>query len=143
MGTWVHNALEPVYEWLNALPGIGQEIGPPDSSDALTIHANRDYYQYTTSFNGTSGTGSGLLSARPATCTAGPGGTFGAGPPEFGGSPGVAYWATDNNTLYVCTATNTWTAYYTPYTYPHPLVTGGTQASGNPNPPTNLQVKVQ
>jgi hypothetical protein len=25
--------------------------------------------------------------------------------------------------LYKCTATNTWTSYYTPYTYPHPLVT--------------------
>jgi hypothetical protein len=25
--------------------------------------------------------------------------------------------------LYKCTATDTWTLYYTPYTYPHPLVT--------------------
>jgi hypothetical protein len=49
------------------------------------------------------------------------------------------YWATDQSTtdltgmvgknpatpisgtLYKCTATNTWTLYYTPYTYPHPL----------------------
>lgn len=63
---------------------------------------------------------------------------------------GVAYWVTSNanscttlsgltgastdvtggsrspstkitGTLYKCTATNTWTPYYTPYTYPHPL----------------------
>jgi hypothetical protein len=53
---------------------------------------------------------------------------------------GDAYWATDQNTatvsadnigvspvapiagkLYVCLATNVWTQYYTPYTYPHPL----------------------
>ena len=27
-------------------------------------------------------------------------------------------------TLYKCTSTNTWTAYYTPYTYPHPLISG-------------------
>jgi len=26
-----------------------------------------------------------------------------------------------SGTLYKCTATNTWTAYYTPYAYPHPL----------------------
>jgi hypothetical protein len=25
--------------------------------------------------------------------------------------------------LYKCTAPNTWTLYYTPYTYPHPLQT--------------------
>jgi len=28
-----------------------------------------------------------------------------------------------NGTLYKCTSTNTWTSYYTPYTYPHPLIT--------------------
>ena len=27
--------------------------------------------------------------------------------------------------LFKCTATNTWTIYYTPYTYPHPLDSGG------------------
>jgi hypothetical protein len=26
--------------------------------------------------------------------------------------------------LYVATATDTWTLYYTPYTYPHPLAGG-------------------
>lgn len=32
-----------------------------------------------------------------------------------------AFWNTNTNTLYQCTATNTWKLYYTPYTYPHPL----------------------
>src|SRR5947208_1918072 len=45
-------------------------------------------------------------------------------------SPGVGYWATDTNTLYVCTAPNTWSAYYTPYVYPHPLVS----AAATPTP---------
>jgi hypothetical protein len=39
-----------------------------------------------------------------------------------GNTPGVGYWASDINTLYVCNPTNTWTVYYTPFTYPHPLV---------------------
>ena len=93
--------------------------------------ANRDYYPSasgaqtspTSPFNGSSGTGWGTLANRPTTCT-----------------PGVAYFATDQGSwntstsnpygvqqngadgvLYKCTAPNTWTLYYTPYTYPHPL----------------------
>lgn len=71
-----------------------------------------------------SGVGCGTLAAMQAieTCTT-----------------GVGYWATDQScydltgmvganpttpisgTLYKCTSTDTWEAYYTPYTYPHPL----------------------
>lgn len=86
------------------------------SGDAslFQIINNRDFFYEASAFNGTSGTGTGTLASRPATCTT-----------------GVAYWATDQGSwnlsgsggqgvLYVCTATNTWTLYYTPYTYPHP-----------------------
>ena len=90
----------------------------------------------------TVGTGHGTLANRPTTCTT-----------------GVGYWATDqgnwnasgvagprgysNGQLYVCTATNTWTLSYTPYTYPHPLITGGTtETGGTPNPPTGVTVVV-
>ncbi len=73
-------------------------------------------------FTGATGVGCGTLAAMPTTCTT-----------------GVGYWATNQScsdltgmvganpatpisgTLYKCTATDTWTAYYTPYTYPHPL----------------------
>jgi len=83
---------------------------------------DRDYFVGTDSFNGTTGVGYGPLSARPTPQKA-----------------GVGYWATDqkiadlknmvgNNpatpisgTLYKCTAPGVWTAYFTPYTYPHPL----------------------
>jgi PKD repeat protein len=75
-------------------------------SIGIVPQANRDFWNETASFDGTVGVGVGPIASRPATCT-----------------KGVGYWATDTNTLYRATATNVWTAYYTPYTYPHPLRT--------------------
>jgi hypothetical protein len=121
--------LDPAYVWDNAytLPYASVNLIVVDTS---MYQDNRDYYQQfgafaePGSFNGSTGVGQGLLSARPSTCTAGPGGN----------TPGVGYWATDQNTLYVCNPTNTWTTYYTPYTYPNPLTQQAT-----PAPPTNVQ----
>jgi hypothetical protein len=90
--------------------------------EEFTITENVHVWQDASPFTGATGVGCGTLAARPATCTV-----------------GVGYWATDQScsdltgmvganpttpisgTLYRCTAPNTWTAYYTPYTYPHPL----------------------
>lgn len=122
----------PLYSWNNC---IGTSLGCTSASQtavsvvgggttdhtAYQIKENRDYYQMVASFDGTAGVGEGTLAARPATCTA-----------------AVTYWDTDNNVLYQCSTTNSWSTYYTPFTYPHPLV-----GSLVVNPPTKLSATVK
>ncbi len=122
-GQWLRQALSPIYVWGNAFTTASSHSGTLINNIAAAplVTDNKDYYQQfgtgaePGSFDGTAGIGQGLLSARSSTCAAGPGGN----------TPGVGYWATDTNVLYVCNPTDTWTAYYAPYTYPHPLASGG------------------
>lgn len=123
----VHESISPVYEFMDTLQSGVTWNSAVGSASAREI-ANRDFFSESTNqpaqtspsspFDGTSGNGHGTLANRPITC-----------------SQGVGYWATDQGTwnqsgsggqgqLSVCTATNTWSPYYTPYTYPHPLTTG-------------------
>lgn len=118
---WTHELLYPFYAWMN-----GTASSTFFSNIASSATVNRDYFGDNPAFNGTTGTGYGLLSSLPPTCTAGPGGSFAT---SATGSYGVAYFATDANSgngeLYACTSTNTWTPIYQPYVYPHPLDTSG------------------
>jgi hypothetical protein len=121
VGRTVGQALYPAYIWNND-HSINSDSNSPCVGGMIVL--NRDYY---TPSSGTS---------LPATCIV-----------------NQAYWKTDeggnwNTTngsandgkLYKCTATNTWTAYYTPYTYPHPLTTTLPQVK-QPNPPLIFNVQ--
>jgi hypothetical protein len=150
---WPHQMREPWYVWNEQMTNA-MNTYTNVATNGVQMMPNRDFYintlgqtaqtNGTTPFNGTSGIGWGTRANRPTTCTAGPGGTYDQSPT---GSYGVGYFGTDTNTLYVCTSTNTWTAIYTPYTYPHPLVAGGATLSGNtpgaPTAPTGLVATVQ
>jgi hypothetical protein len=148
--TWPHQALSPVYAWGNTLTGAGVQAIIGNRIPVLTD--NVDYYQQfgalgePGTFNGTAGVGQGSSAPSVAqpTCTPGatslPAGTVWLGVP-ISGKWGPGYWNTSSNTLYICTATDTWTAYYKPYTYPHPLTQS--TAAAAPAPPTGLVANVQ
>jgi hypothetical protein len=112
----------PIYIWKN--------LGAANGTDSLFnispthIVENRDFYRYN-------------INCTASSCSSGVG--VGESTPTGSCTTGVAYWKTSQSmsditdytgvnpttplsgTLYKCTSTNTWTAYYTPYTYPHPL----------------------
>jgi hypothetical protein len=116
VGAEYTQVLTPVYLWNNATSyGRGRQIPVRVHRSSAPAHIvpDRDFYVPATSFDGTSGVGSGTLAARPGSCT-----------------KGVGYWATDqgnwnaagpSGVLYTCTATDVWALTYTPYAYPHPL----------------------
>jgi len=134
--TWPHQALVPWYVWSNTVNVVPQNPTHYWTNfDAVTVES-RDYYlelpniDESSTFNGTAGIGCGPAAAtcanpvtQPASCTT-----------------GVGFWNATQGTLYKCSSTNTWTAYYTPYTYPHPLVTGS--GSTSVAAPTNLAATV-
>jgi len=153
----LNEALDPIYAWNNSASGLNYSYFNGQYSSRLLT--NRDYYLDTTSatppgaqtsptspFDGSGsggiGVGRGTLANRP-----------GCASPTC--ATGVGYWATDQGNwnqsgsgeqgqLYVWNG-SAWTVHYTPYTYPHPLVSGQTTGTGGNslNPPTSLAATVQ
>jgi hypothetical protein len=111
---WVDNppgaytqVLMPAYAWNNKNQNNIECPFMVVNSTEHHIKANRDYYNYTPSYDGSSGMGMGLYANRPATCTV-----------------NTAYFATDvgnGGILYQCKAGNTWEKIFEPYTCPHQL----------------------
>jgi len=113
------------------------------TEETYAVKRNREWWIDSTSYPTSDGTeGVGCGTTLPATCTPG---TASA---ADGGASGPGFWVTSQSctnttglvgastavtggtrtpsseisgALYVCTSTDTWTEYYTPYTYPHPL----------------------
>jgi len=113
------NDLVPFYVWNNRHEGVRLDATVNGHSCSAYIVEDRDFYDEAASFDGTSGVGMGTLAARPATC-----------------APEVGYWATDESKFYQCSSTDTWTLYYEPFTYPHPLqntagLTGNVRIQGD------------
>ena len=110
-----------------------------DSGVEHPIVENQDFWKQNPSYNGIAEIGMYCGSSLPAKCTVGDGAWITAqdcssvSPENIGAHPQVPI----SGALYKCTAPNTWTAYYTPYTYPHPLRSGDTDTT--PEPPTNIR----
>jgi hypothetical protein len=145
--------LKPIYGWGNFDATDGSLVTLGNESAGTFVATNRDIYppvsvnansSPSSPFDGTVGTGFGTLANRPSTCTHS-NATNPTRTPQDDGHGGVGYavetvvgtigasagaGTASDSVLYSCTALNTWSVAYTPYTYPHPLV-----AASTPPPP--------
>ena len=107
-----YDPVKDTYIWNNVCEGTPLTFSNEDNNSLMIIE-KQDYWADVLEWDGgpTTYFTKGLSSGRSGACTA-----------------QDVYWETDNKKLYRCTATNTWTLEYTPYTYPHPSIVSCTPA---------------
>lgn len=124
-------ASDPAYTFLNTQTVAVNTCEAPAQSGMVAF--NRDVYDDTQSASCTGGgtctTGVGSGTTLPTTCTTG----VAFWKTDAGGNWDTTHGGANDGALYKCSSTDTWTLYYTPYTYPHPLQGGAsTPAPGRP-----------
>lgn len=124
--------MEPILAWGNTLNGAQSDL---DSMGVPVVEHNRDLFNQNDSCAGSScsaGIGRGTTLPTGCTPTATNSGPYFWDTDEGGwNAPGVngSQDGSDaDGVLYKCTAPDVWTAFYTPFTYPHPLAAGAPTA---------------
>ncbi len=135
VGRGQNQVLFPVYTFLNQQSVVLNACEAPAVPGMVAF--NRDVYNDTTSANCTAGgsctQGVGVGTTLPTSCATNTG---------FWNTTAGGNWDTTNQTtndgaLFKCTSANTWTLYYIPLQYPHPVVGQGTSTPGAPR---NLRI---
>ena len=121
---WPNQAVAPLYQWNNGTALFDKRIDFSGHNYA-TIAENIHYFDQATSFNGTSGIGSGTTAQRNAIT-----------PTRLN----VGFWDTDEKKLYGWSGA-AWSVKYAPYTHPHPLTTGGPGGPAGPAKTRNLSAE--
>jgi hypothetical protein len=123
-----HPEINNTYCFNNTLQGNALNMLNSGLGNACGVVENTNFFNFTTSFNGSAGIGRGSSA------------------PSMSGSNGVGYWVASTPTptvdpnvvqnahLWKWVGGN-WVDYYHPYNYPHPLA-----SAGSPAPPTALRV---
>jgi len=111
--------------------------------DTYDLAQNVDFWMQNDSYNGSTEKGVFIGTSLPATATVGDGAWITTQSAALTGMVGTNPATPISGTFYKATALNTWTAFYTPYTYPHPL-TGASipPAAGTVNRATANTVQV-
>lgn len=140
-GGGYNGEINNTYGWNLVHNGATKLLRPGVLGDGCGVAQNKSYFAEN-------------AACTSSTCATGIG--KGTTPPTGSCTVGVGFWVastpavtTDksviqNGTFYKCTSTNTWSNYFKPYTYPHPLRSwtgGSSNATTLPPAPSNLRVQ--